>query len=264
MSYDSAEQSTFSGAPWEAYWFACGAINFRYTSGDQARTINGQIYEPASIKRSEDCQNQELSSGNISIELPIDNPVAQLFIGYLPPQPVSLVIFRGHEGDSEIVSAYTGMVSSPKFGETCELTIIREGDALKRPVPALRWQAPCPRKLYSKGCGVSKNDFIVVGTVSSVAGITVKSTAFAAKADGYFSPGWIEAHGTGMSILSHVGDTVQLVHALAGLAPGDVITVYPECLGTEADCANRFHNIDNCLACSRIPTENPFGEGGIA
>jgi len=264
MSHDSAERSTYSGAPWEAYWFSWGAMNCRNTSGDKARTISGQTYEPAAIRRTEVSQSQELSSGSIQVEIPVDHPVAKLFVGFLPPQPVSLVIYRGHEGETETVTSYTGMVSSAKFGETCELTVVREQDALKRPVPAVKWQTQCPRQLFSKGCGVSKLAYLTAATIDSVAGTTVKSSQFAAKPNDYFRAGWIEAHGTCMAILSHTGDTVVLFYPLAGLQPGDVAPVYPGCQGTEDDCENKFNNIPNHLGCARIPSENPFGEGGIA
>lgn len=264
MSYDSAERSIHGGSPWEAYWFCCGPNNYRYTSGDVARTVLGQVYEPAAIRSSEPEQNQELTSGSITVELPLDNPVAQLFVGYLPPHPVSLIIYRGHDGETEFVSSYTGTVSHPKFTETCELTVVSKYDALKQGLPSLRWQIQCPRQIYSSDCGLSKNSYIVPATISGVNGSVLTSSRFADFADGYFAPGWIEACGTSMAVKAHVGSTVTLYYPLAGLQEGDTIAIYPACKGTEEDCRDRFNNVVNCLACARIPSENPYGEGGIA
>lgn len=264
MSYDGREQSVYEGAPWEVYWFCCGADSYRYASGDVARTVLGHVYEPETIRSTEPEQNQELNSGSITVELPLDNPVAQLFVSYLPPQPVSLIIYRGHDGEAEFVSSYAGTVSHPKFGETCELTVVSKNDALKQSVPSLRWQIQCPRQIYSSGCGLSKNNYLVPATITDVSGNTITSSKFADYADGYFAPGWIDACGTSMSVCAHAGSTVTLSHPISGLKAGDIVGIYPACKGTEEDCRERFNNIKNHLGCGRIPSENPYGEGGIA
>lgn len=264
MTYDAREKSTFGGAPYECYWFACGSQEWRYTSGDEPRTISIWSYAPEVITRSEIQQNQEMRSGEIKITLPLDNPVALLFRGFLPPRPVSVVIYRGHDGDPETVCSFTGIVSSCVFGEDAQLTVVPEQNAIKRTVPALTYQSQCPRALFSTGCGVGRETFRVLGLVSSVSGMQVHAAAFATKSDGYFNGGWLEFGYELRAIASHVGDQVTLMDPIDSLPIGAQVFAYPGCQGTEADCAGRFGNLVNHLGFGRIPSRNPFGTGGIA
>lgn len=263
MSYDSREQSTYQGTPWEAYWFSCGPLNWRWTSGDIPRVVGGFEFTPEPVTRTEIDQNQELRSGSITITLSPDNPVAALFRRYLPAQPVSLVIYRGHDGEAETVCNFTGKVASVTWKDLPELTLVPEQDALKKKVPALRYQTQCPRALYSTGCKVNKTDYQVLATLTSVSGVTIKAAAFATKPNGYFAGGWVDARNTSMAVVKHVGDTLTLFFPLEGLTAGEIIVGFPGCDGTESTCSGKFSNIVNHLGFARIPTRNPFGDGGI-
>ena len=263
MTYDAREQSTYQGEPFECYWFSCGPQSWRWTSGDTARTVGGFTYTPEVISRGEIEQNQELRSGNLTLTLAPDNPVAALFRQYLPARPVSLVILRGHDGDVETVAHFTGKVASVTWQEMPVLTLVPEQDALRRTVPSLHYQTQCPRALYSAGCTVNKVAYQVMATLSSVSGVTLKAAAFAAKPDGYFVGGWVDALNTSMVVVRHVGDTLTLFFPIAGLQTGDAVVAFPGCDGTESTCSGKYSNIVNHLGFARIPSRNCFGNGGI-
>jgi uncharacterized phage protein (TIGR02218 family) len=237
--------------------------NYRYARGNTPRTVYGQVYTPETITRTEVDQNQELRSGSITVSLPLENPLALLFADYMPPQQVSLVIYGGHEDDSEIVAPFTGIVSSVKRTEDCALTLVSEQDALKRKIPALRYQRQCPRRLFSPGCGVNKTEWATLAQVTDISGKTITSPVFGTKPDGFFTAGWVDGGGTSMAIIKHVGDVLTLFYPIKGLAVWDNVIVYPGCQGTETDCADKFNNLPNHLGYSRIPFTNPFGQGGI-
>lgn len=264
MSYDALERSTFEGEPWEALWFSSVLQNFRYTSGDEPRIIGGQVFTPEAVICSEPEQNDELGSGSLTVQIPVDCALADLFRGYLPPRPVSLVIYRGHDGEVEIVSPYQGVVASSERDKgICTLSILPEQEDLRRQLPSARFQRQCLRRLGSARCGVNLNDYLVLATLDSVSGRTVRSSAFASKPDGYFRAGWLDALGTSMSIANHVGDALTLFFPLPGLAAGMQVVTFPGCQGTESECATKFNNLVNHLGFARIPGVNPFGEGGI-
>lgn len=263
MSFDSREKSVYGGEPWECYWFSMGAFNWTYTSGDEPRTVFGRVFEPESISRTEISQNQEMNSGEITVTLPLENPVAQLFMGMLPTRPVSLVIYRGHDGETEITTSFTGIVSSCPCKDTAELKVVTDQDALKISVPGLTYCSQCPRVLFSAGCGVNQAAYMQLATLSYATGVTIKSAAFATKPNGYFTAGWVELEGATRTIVNHVGDTITLIDAMVELVPGTVVQAYPGCQGTEAYCDSVFNNLVNCLAFGHIPSINPFGANGV-
>lgn len=262
MTYDSMERSVYAGAPWEAYWFSWGINNRYYTSHDAPITIGLNSYVPEAISASGVTKNEEVSSDTLTIELPVDHEIALLFRPFLPPQPVSLVVYRGHVGDSEITTAFTGMVKVADAKETCKLEVITEHNALKENLPSLCWQSGCVHQIFDDGCKLSRQDYFLNATLATVAGVTITSSAFATKPDDYFKGGWIEACGTCMSILAHTGSTVTLFGPIDGLVAGMGVVAYPGCMGTEEACT-AYGNMDNYFGCNDIPDTSPFGEGGI-
>jgi uncharacterized phage protein (TIGR02218 family) len=264
MTLDAREKSTFGGAPYECYWFTCGAQNWYYTSGDTERIVNGHTYAPEAITRTEISQSQEINSGEITVTLPLDNAVAALFKGYLTPVPVFLTIYRGHDGEPEIAAAFLGKVSSCPFQDTAKLKVVPDQDALKRDVPGLTYQSQCPRRLFSLGCGVAQVDYMTIAVLTYVSGVTLRAAVFATKVNGYFKGGWVDHGGGVRQIKAHTGDTLTLMDPFpADLVPGTQVLAYPGCQGTEAYCATVFNNLVNHLGFSHIPGVNPFGGNGV-
>lgn len=264
MTFNARETGTFSGEPFELYWWSMGATSWYQTSGDTPRTHQGRTYEPAVLSRTEVDQNGEANSGNVTITMELDNPIAQLFLQGSPSQPISLIVLAGHEGETEIGCTFTGRVGSPKFKETCELTCASRQATWKQSIPGLTFQAQCPLRWGSTRCGVDKATWLVMAAISGVSGTTLTSPDFAAKSDGHFRGGWVEWNGRTRMITAHVGALVTLLTPLPDLAPGQTLAAYPGCMGTEADCSGRYNNLANHLGCQRIPSKNPFGNGGIA
>lgn len=264
MSLDSRECSVCDGEPFEGYWFTCGSNSWRFINGDTDRIIQGFLYVHGVVLRDEIDQNEESRAGSVKVQISLDNPVAEIFKGLISPRPVSLVIFAGQVGETEVRVCFTGMVASVKRQNTCELTCVTENDTMKQDVPGLHYQAQCPRDPFSEGCTLRRQDWEVLGTIASISGNIVTSPVFATKPDGWFNGGWLEYNGTAMAIVEHVGQNLTLFFPLEGLAPGVNVVTYPGCQGTEYVCDTKFNNLVNHLGFARIPSKNPFGEGGIA
>lgn len=262
MTFNARETSTFDGAPFELYTWGMGVNRWYQASGDTPRTFQGRTYELQVLARTEVDQNGEANSGNVTVTMETDNPIAQLFLQGPPSHPVSLIIQCGHEGETEVACAFTGRVSSTKFKEVCELTCVSRQTIWKQSIPGLAFQSQCPLRWGSDRCGVNKYAYRVVATLSAVSGLNLSSPTFAAHPNGHFRGGWVEVEGTTRMITAHTGDTVTLFTPL-NVSPGATVAAFPGCMGTEADCGGRYNNLVNHLGYKRIPGKNPFGETGI-
>lgn len=258
MSYDAREQSRFGGEPFELYLFQTDTAEWCFTSSDEARTVAGRSYNPEAIKRTATSQGSELASGTITVSLPKDNPIAQMFVQYLPPSPLNLTILRGHDAEPEIVAQFVGSVTAVNFGDFCDLTCAPEQETLKKLIPAARYQKPCNRILYDAGCTIDKSLFRVAGTVTAVAGTVVTSAAFATQPDGWLTTGWMEKGPVRRMILDHTGDTVTLIIPLPGLTVGDSIAAFAGCKRDYATCVSKFSNGVHFFGFESIPGTNPF------
>lgn len=264
MSYDSLERSRFDSLPYELYWFSMGAQDWRFTTGDQPRIYLGNTYGTESATRTAVDQNNELKSGAITVTIPRTHPLAQQFVGFVPPAPVSLVIYRGHdgEGDSETVSNFTGRVASATLREHCELNCVPEQDVLKRSIPIQRYQSQCNWPLYGPGCGVDRAAYAVLGIVTGIVGDAISVSTAGTKPDQWFRAGWVEFGEYRRMIVSHVGNSLTLITPFQGLAVDDQVTMYAGCPLTADVCASKFSNLPRFSGFPRIPTQNPF-DGGI-
>ncbi|VFS40142.1 Uncharacterised protein [Serratia liquefaciens] len=114
MSWSDFEYSTANGQPVTLYEFVRGDTQFfRYTNADQDINAAGAVW-----------QQQAISDGGLSvgagdsmdITLPTTNPVAMLFRGLPPSQPVRVRIHRWHVGDSqgEFRTVWIGSITEVK------------------------------------------------------------------------------------------------------------------------------------------------------
>jgi len=258
VTFASRETSGYQGQPFELYLFESGVESWALTSADKARSHNSRAFQPEAISHTEIDQNQELGSGSITVSIPKDHDIASRFVSYIPEAPMSLVIYRGHDGEAEIVTHFTGKVASAKFGDVCDLTVVPEQDVLKRRVPVPKYQCQCNRVLYGPGCDVSKDSFKITGVVSAVSGDLVTATIFTSQATGWLDAGYLEKGTQRRMILSHTGNQVRLICPMDGLVAGDTVNAYAGCMRTRAVCLAKFNNLSKFFGFDKIPTKNPF------
>lgn len=298
MSFDSMESSTASAVPYELYWITlqppnAPAQNWYLTSGDVARTdASNNVYVPATIRRTEVRQDNEMRSGSIQIYLPIDHPVSQLFVQGAPPAPMGLVVYAGHDGDAETAVVFHGRVQSARGTIECELTCLPSQQATKKRGPTSVYQSQCNRVLYSAECGVPAGGFPscqnptrFVASVTSISAdgktIGVQFGAFdtnwwnfnfaamdsnsATLAWGYLTT----SAGRTMMIVGHsVVGVIQLKAPVPGMAVGDAVTLNRGCGRTWKSCMSFFVMNDGTFAENPrmlgfefMPQKNPFSEG---
>jgi uncharacterized phage protein (TIGR02218 family) len=268
VSFEAQETHPYAGAPIEFFKFSLGSTVWRYTSSDETVSIADPTtvhsYSPAAISRDQADFSQEDSGENVEVRVPLDNPVAALFVAYTPVAPVALTIYAKHRSDAEIVTAFIGEVLSISFeGAVAKLTCAPVKQALRRVVPSDVYQSRCNHVLFSAACGLDRAAWKDTAALTTVTGVTLSSATFDARADGFYRNGWVErTNGERRFIVEHVGAALTLMNAFpADLIAGETVIAYAGCDRTEAACT-AFANLVNHLGFPRIPTRNPFA-GGI-
>lgn len=258
MSFNSVETSQFGAEPYELYLFQGTGISFSLTSADEEITYLGQVYEPATITRTEAEQSNEVVSGQIKIYIPKDHPLAQLHIPYLPAAPIAITIFGSHYSDSETVVLFTGVIASARFTDQCELTCNSAAYLLQRKIPQQLYQAPCSHIFGDAGCGAVLVDHTYVGTVSAIdsTGTVLTIPAFASLPDP-LKAGFLKHGNDFRMIVDQSGDVVTLISPFIGLDVGASVTATAGCNLDFSACAHYRRTI-SFLGFDLIPTVNPF------
>lgn len=266
MTFDASEKLRYLGQPVECFKFTKGATTWLWTSADQNITLPVGTFLKETISRGGFEFSGEDDAETIEISVTRTNPVAALFIPFLPSSEVGVSLYKAHRGsESEYVGFFAGKVVSARAGEAESILLCSSiKQQLKRVFPPLRFQGPCNHVLYSPGCGANPTtsyDTIVVGSVS---GMTVVSNDFALRPNGWFNAGRLVVSATGetRSIGSHVGNTVKLIGAVPGLKSLDDCLAYWGCNHLESDCGPaKFNVLANFMGFSKIPSVNPARDG---
>ena len=270
MTFDSRERSTAAGQPYELYLFQTQDSAWRHTSADSVKTYLGGVYSPAAIARTNTTASSEVKGGHVKVSLPKDHAIAQLFIGFIPNTPLTLVIYRNHigEAEAEAKAAFTGRVLAGRFttDDTCELDCAPDTEILKRPIATTCFQRPCNRVLFDSGCGLSNAFWSISGRVSAISadGLTLTVAEAAARANDWFALGYIEKGLDRRMVISHAGTTITLINPMNGLKTGDIINIYAGCDRTYSGpngCVAKFDNGVNFMGWEWIPAKNPFSSG---
>lgn len=61
-----------------------------------------------------------------------------------------------------------------------------------------------------------------------------------------------------LSRTQHVGEELDLITPMAGLAVNDQVSAFPGCQRTYSDCVNKFNNGPRFFGFPGIPSKNPF------
>jgi uncharacterized phage protein (TIGR02218 family) len=269
MSYDAKESGT-EGAPFELYQFSTADYTWRYTSAPEDIIFKGARFTAEIISRTNTTASAEVKGGHITVNLPKDNPIAALFISFIPSTPLALVIYRGHYGESESETkvAFTGRTLLARFStdDKCQLECAPDTEVLRRQIGTALFQRQCNHVLFDRGCSVDNAFWKIPGLVAAIApdGITLTINACAGKSNGWFNWGFIEKGYARRMILTHTGSQIVLINPMQGLVVGDTVLVYAGCDRTyngPQGCVQKFNNGVNFMGWEWIPKKNPFSGG---
>lgn len=268
MTYEAAETSAQDGRPVELYTFTRGTVAQRFTSADRDQAVAGNTYTAAVIMRGRLEQTAEMNRRALTLTVPRDFPIAELYRVSPPSDPVAVLLQRFHLGDvdAQVATLWTGRVMNVAWGNdlgqatiTCEpLAVSMRRNGLRR-----LYGSMCSYVLGGPGCRVSLPALAVAGTVSAVSGVQVQAPEFGALPDGHFDGG-VLAYEVGAVverrfIVAHTGSTLTLDRRPLGLDVAAVAQAMPGCDHTLATCHDKFDNAPNYGGQPYIPKKNPMG-----
>lgn len=276
MTFDDVEKSDHGGAPHEFFHFQMGSTHWRLTSADADRTIAEpadpdpvtELYTAAPITRTEPAFSGEDDTGDITITLPRDHEISQLFRAYTPPRPIMVTVYAQHRSDPdlEVRPLFSGDVASRVLDDAAGLArfaCVADGGRLKRMVPGLSFGGRCQLVWGSSGCGIDIELYRESADLTVVSGIELTADVFGTHDDGYWKNGWVErSNGDMRSIVAHVGTSVFLKGQFFDLEAGETVSALPGCEHTFAAC-RVFNNLVNHIGWPMIPTRNPVSVGVI-
>lgn len=270
MTFDVAERSNYDGQPIALYEFSIGTHVWRYTSDEEKFTLPGSpdplVFDPLAISDSGIVQSGDGQKNDVSITLPSNAPIAQLFTTTPPSEEIWVKIRRGHHGETIAPVIWVGTLSSSKQTglRTTTLTNQMLTATFNRNGLRLGWGRGCPHALYDRNCRVNKTLWAVAMTVLSFDGNSIVSPSLALFENNYFSggffefimpPGIVERR----AIERHAGENwFTILGTTEGISVGMSIMVYPGCNRTMNVCQNRFANIANYGGFPHLPAKSPF------
>lgn len=260
----------------ELYRIAIDTTIYTWTNGNAPVVHNLETYTPIPIGRSADEQNIDVSKANISVRVPVDNPLVQYYLSNVSDFVATVTIFR--KDTSEVVATYwKGRVTGFKVSRSegtfeCESVFT----SLRKTGLRAKYQRSCRFALYHRGCGLDPENFRLDSAVVSLSGNTITTNNANSETDGWFTGGMIRGpDGSYRWVINHVGNVItlqrpyeslidSLVNAGYGLNYGNYyggnvgIALYPGCDRTLATCLNKFNNVLAQGGFRWIPEKNPF------
>ncbi len=244
----------------ELYEFAQGEAVQRYTSGRKNVIHNGFIYAPKNIERDTIKTSTDIFQNKIKLTLPIDDDLAQTYIGTTVEEVIQVRILGKLSG--EFAYIWQGrLVSSVTDGSEVELNCEEITTQQRRMGLTPTFQHGCRHALYSPMCGLNKDDYATSATIESIDGREVMLTALSQE-DGYFNAGIFKVGSAYRYITAHEGNKVVLSRMLPADLTETACTLYAGCSHSTTVCEQKFNNLDNFGGFPYLD-KNPFEIGNI-
>jgi uncharacterized phage protein (TIGR02218 family) len=266
-TYQEYESSLYLGEPVELYHFTKGTEIWRYTSHDEAVEYEGHAYAPTNISRTAPELSQQRSSAGITVTLPRNHEIPNLFKVFVPQSTLWLKILRLHKKENNQISEarpfWQGLIQAVNWqGSEAKLACDPITQLLQRQGPRVTYQSTCNHMLYSKPCGVVSDDYKEIITVESVSEYNIQSSSFRKQPDDWYALGFLSRQNEDFRMITeHKGDTVTLLLPFDNLAVGSELWLHTGCDRTIKTCQEKFNNHINFGGFPYIPTKNPFATG---
>lgn len=276
MTYQAYETSDQDGKPVSFYEIQWGATIWRYTSADRDITISQIIGGVPTdvLYTAVTCWDDGVRQGgdsnaDITIHLPSNIPMADLFQSTPPTNTIRISVRRRqhNDPDGQAFIYWKGYLANVKRDEG-NAAIVVIGNTLlasfTRQGLRLGWTRGCTHVLYDNQCRVDPADFLHTTTIAAMDGNSVTMASAGGHPLDWFSGGYIEwdaAAGTPdrRGISGQTSTTrLLLLGTTYRLAIGMTIRVYPGCHLTMHDCRHKFFNRENYGGCLQMSGKNPF------
>ena len=272
MTYSTLENSVDGSKPIELLRLSYSNVDWFYTTQDTPREYNGATYVPMPMQRSALENSSDSSKSTMTITLPQDCPIADLYKQSAPSNVVTVTLMGEHYLDGDFITMWKGRIVNiefmpPHFIITTESVFT----SLQRVGLRRRFSTTCPYDVYSAGCGVDHANYVTQMLIGALSGTTFTSAQATTKPDNYFAGGyvkWINPN-TGLAEYRAIKSSVQatgaitLVSIIPNISIGSLIDVYPGCDHLLNTCENKFDNVIRFGGTPYIPKKNPFGGTSI-
>lgn len=272
MTFNQFEQSRAAGDPIELYEFQYGPTTdmvYRYVNGSRNYTYQGKTYKAVPISREAIKTDGKLDKSNLTIRVPVNTDLSNLFLDWPPTQSVVIKIRAGHREDPDLgfLFVYVGRVLSTSRTEietqlTCESALI----SMKRPTNKRNWQYGCPFALYSNQCKADKEAAkrtVLVTAIDDDGRLTLADGWYLPNEPTDFRGGLIEWDnpdlGREARQIKKAGATqMTIIGIVRGIAVGDTVDIFVGCGRNMDDCDKLHDNIQNYGGQPEIPLKNPI------
>lgn len=270
MTYEALEETVEAGQPVEVFRFTVGTTSYFYTSAEDEQVVNSLTYTPQSIKRNKTVIGPGERENQFQIEMPGDDPFADLWKASIPGFRVRTEVdrFQRNDGALETIRIFDGFVETVSFKQDLRVAVVSCRPAIgagARVIPPEQQHSPCNRVLYDDKCQVSSSDPLFraanavpsaqVGRVLTVAGLTPTYS------DGWFDGGMVEVQGGSdyRMVTSHTGNDLTLLLPFPTLPA--IVNVFAGCDHSIPICKSKFDNVLSFGGCAFVPKKNPFETG---
>lgn len=251
-----------------------GGVVLRYADGEKPCTYAGAEYEPIPIRRGKITKAGGLDNTEMNITVPVESEIAELYRVHAPAFAVTLTIRSVDYRDSDGLYAsiiWIGRVLNCRRDvegemDVAELACKPWNSLLRNNGLRRNYQLSCPHQLYGPQCQASKAATERTATVASVSGtaLTLVDGWKAGEPDSNFRFGLVEWDGENgrevRMVYAVSGNTLTFNTPIAGLSPGDEVSVYYGCARTREHCAGLHNNIVNYGGQPWIPLVNPVNK----
>lgn len=269
MTFGDYEASRTQGRPITLYKFFVQDNVYAYTDNEQIIPFSGDDYLPIVIDRTSITASGTTDKAALTISMPKNLALPDLFLIFPPSDVVSLTIFQGHPAyEVDFQAVWTGRVLSCSRDNksVANLTCEPIRSSMRRPGLRRRWQYGCPHAVYGDQCRASRAANTVTATLGSISNNVV--LAFPAGWNGAFDAAtfldgmvnFVDAAGMTHSRTILDADVpnnrLTITHAIAGLANGATMSITRGCDHLETGCT-ALNNINNYGGDPWIPLKNP-------
>lgn len=272
MSFEALEVSKEGGRPVELLSISFQQYQWRYTTAELPIYYNGIAYSPLPTERDEIESTGDFTRSNLTIKLPHDSPVGELFRVTPPSGVVSVNLFSKHYDYDQFMTLWKGRIINIQW-ELPWMVLTTESvfSSLQRVGLRRVFASQCPYSLYGPECGVAEVDHRAVYTVDEVSGLTVTCYAAIGQPTDYFAGGYLTYNSAirntlERKMIKHSVSTtggIVLASLPLELVPGTQVYVHPGCDHSLTTCSNKFSNSLNFGGMPFIPKKNPFGGSSI-
>ncbi len=267
MTFADQETSRESGLVLELYTFTFGSEIFRFTSFQRDINWQGFAYTSEPISRTNAEASVEDSAGQITVTMPIDNPVPAKFVTNVPGKIGTLTILRAHANDpaEEVLVLFDGFVANVSLDGEIEAKVLCNPNTkiFNRAAPRFSYLGLCNHILYDERCKVNIGLFTFTGLVSAVSSndITVNGAGAVGLSD-HFVGGFARfPSGTqddARMILAQAGDVMTLLLPFALDVNGQDVDLFAGCDHSLATCDSKFAAVLDYGGFPFVPRKNPF------